>query len=286
MKLKFFQFDRTFKLENAIVLSIILFLFKLVFPFNSSAWWLIPNEILVILTFYFVADYLQEIIKEKKYNPLSVVLNAGILNAVIFLVLSALRPIIYSVFEGLTRENFMYSIATTFYCFIFIWALAYIFSVFSILFFLRQKKNPKFYFNTLIVFLIATSISNSINFLAPELDYIQPALMVVTILLITINSIRIPWIAFLTKKEKIQLILIATILVILFSVNISLSTSGNPSNRILIEFSPSLHQFLIMMMIYGAIFFGVIFFTTSIPSAYCSSLRQKSSGSFIAYKPE
>jgi phosphoserine phosphatase RsbU/P len=283
MKLKFFQFDRTFKLENAIALSIILFLFKLVFPYNNTAWWLIPNEILVVLTFYFVADYLQEIIKEKKYSPLSIVLNAGILNAIIFLVLSALRPIIYSIFEGLTRENFMYSIATTFYCFIFIWALAYIFSVFSILFFLRQKKNPKFYYNTLIVFLIATSLSNSINFLSPELDYIQPALMVVTILLITINSIRIPWIAFLTKKEKIQLIFIATILVILFIVNISLSTSGNPSNKILIEFSPSLHQFLIMMMIYGAIFFGVIFFTTlfHLPTAAVYDRKAQEASSLI-----
>jgi serine phosphatase RsbU (regulator of sigma subunit) len=283
MKLKFFQFDRTFKLENALVLSVILFLFKIVFPYSNSVFWLVPNELLIILTFYFITVYLLEFINNKKYTPLSIVLNAGILNAVIFLVLSALRPIIYSVFEGLTRENFMYSISTTFYCFIFISTLAYIFAVFTILFFLRQKKNPRFYFNTLIVFLIATSISNSLNFLLPQLDYIQPALMVVTILLMTINSIRIPWIAFLTKKEKIQLIFISIILVVLFILNISLSTSGNPGNRILIEFSPSLHQFLIMMMIYGAIFFGIIFFTTlfHLPTAAVYDRKAQEASSLI-----
>ena len=283
MKIKFFQFNRAFKLQNALAWSILLFLFKLVFPFTSTIWWLVPNEFLVICTFYFAAVYLLEIFKEKNYTPLSIILNAGILNAVIFLVLSALRPIIFSVFEGLTRENFMYSIAQTFYSFIFISALAYIFSVFTILFFLRQKKNPGFYFNTLVVFLAATSISNSLIFLYPKLDYIQPALMVVAILLIAINSIRIPWIAFLTKKEKVQLIFISVILVVLFVLNISLASSGNPSNRILIEFSPSLHQFLIMMMIYGAIFFGVIFFTTlfHLPTAAVYDRKAQEASSLI-----
>ena len=283
MKIKFLKFNRSLKLQNALALSILLFLFKLVFPFSSTIWWLVPNELLVICTFYLITVYIHEIINEKNYTPLSIVLNAGILNALIFLVLSALRPIIFSVFEDLTRENFMYSIAQTFYCFIFITALAYIFSVFTILFFLRQKKNPRFYFNTLVVFLAATSLSNSLNFLYPKLDYIQPALMVVTILLITINSIRIPWIAFLTKKEKIQLIFISVILVVLFILNISLAASGNPSNRILIEFSPSLHQFLIMMMIYGAIFFGVIFFTTlfHLPTAAVYDRKVQEASSLI-----
>ena len=119
MKIKFLKFNRSLKLQNALALSILLFLFKLVFPFSSTIWWLVPNELLVICTFYLITVYIHEIINEKNYTPLSIVLNAGILNALIFLVLSALRPIIFSVFEDLTRENFMYSIAQTFYYFIF-----------------------------------------------------------------------------------------------------------------------------------------------------------------------
>ena len=283
MKFNIFRFDRTYKLENALAFSVILFLFKLVFPFGSNLFWIIPNEILVLFTFYFVTVYLLEFIRTKNYKPLSIVLNAGILNAIIFFVLSALRPIIFMIFEGLTRENFMYAIASTFYNFIFITVLAYIFAVFTVLSFLRQKKSPKFYFNTLVAFLCITSLSNNINFLDPSVDYIQPALMVVTIILITINSIRIPWIAFLTKKEKIQLIIFSTILAVLFGVNIVLCASDNPANKLLIEFSPSLHQFLILMMIYGAIFFGIIFFTTlfHLPTAAAFDRKAQEASSLI-----
>jgi len=283
MKFNLLRFDRTYKLENAIAFSVILFLFKLILPYGNNLWWLIPNEALVFCTFYFVTVYLLDFLKSKNYKPLSIVLNAGILNAIIFFVLSALRPIIYNIFEGLTRDNFMYSIASMFYNFIFIMVLGYIFAVFTVLFFLRQKKNPKFYFNTLVAFLILTSLSNNINFLDPKVDYIQPALMVVTILLISINSIRIPWIAFLTKKEKIQLIIISTILTVLFIVNIVLCASDNPANKLLIEFSPSLHQFLILMMIYGANFFGIIFFTTlfHLPTAAAFDRKAQEASSLI-----
>ncbi len=283
MKFNLFRFDRTYKLENAIAFSVILFLFKLILPYGNTLWWLIPNEVLVFCTYYFVTVYLLEFIRSKNYKPLSIVLNAGILSAILFFVLSSLRPIIYKVFEGLTRDNFMYSIASTFYNFIFIMALGYIFAVFTVLFFLRQKKNPKFYFNTLVAFLILTSLSNNINFLNPKIDYIQPALMVVTILLISINSIRIPWIAFLTKKEKIQLIIISTVLTILFIVNIVLCASDNPGNKLLIEFSPSLHQFLMLMMIYGANFFGIIFFTTlfHLPTAAAFDRKAQEASSLI-----
>ncbi|RJP71858.1 MAG: hypothetical protein C4539_04390 [Ignavibacteriales bacterium] len=283
MKFNLFRFDRTYKLENAIAFSVILFLYKLILPYGNTLWWLIPNEALVFCTYYFVTVYLLEFIRSKNYKPLSIVLNAGILSAIIFFVLSSLRPIIYKVFEGLTRDNFMYSIASTFYNFIFIMTLGYIFAVFTVLFFLRQKKNPKFYFNTLVAFLILTSLSNNINFLDPKIDYIQPALMVVTILLISINSIRIPWIAFLTKKEKIQLIIISTVLTVLFIVNIVLCASDNPGNKLLVEFSPSLHQYLMLMMIYGANFFGIIFFTTlfHLPTAAAFDRKAQEASSLI-----
>lgn len=86
--------------------------------------------------------------------------------------------------------------------------------------------------------------------------------MVVTILLISINSLRISWIAFLTKKEKLYLLIISVVLSILFGINIGLSSRSEFSSEILIQFSPALHMFLTLMMIYGAVFFGIVFFTT------------------------
>lgn len=262
MKLNFLQFNRKRKLEKAITLSVVLFLYKLIFPYNTTFIPLIINEVIVISTFYFIVLYTLEFVENKKYSPLSLILNAGILNAIIFFVLAVVTLGLNTIFEGMTTENFMYSIASTFYSFIFMAATAYIYSVFRTLFFLRQKRNPRFYFNTMVFFLFLTSISNNLVFLNPDVDYIQSAFLVVTILLIAINSIRVPWIAFLVKKEKIYLLVISVVLAVLFSVNIGLSSSANASNKVLLLFSPALYQFVNLLMIYGAIFFGIIFFIT------------------------
>lgn len=283
MRFTFLQFNRKRKLEKAITLSVVLFLYKLLFPYNTTLIPLLINEAILISTFYFITLYTLEFVENKKYSPLSLIMNAGILNAIIFLVLAGIAPLIRGMFEGLTPENFMYSIASTFYSYIFIAAAAYIFSVFRTLFFLRQKRNPRFYFNTMIFFFLLTSLSQNFVFLYPNMDYIQSAFLVVTILLITVNSIRIPWIAFLIKKEKVYLLIISVVLAILFIVNIGLSSSTNATNKVLLLFSPSLYQFLNLLMIYGAIFFGVIFFTTlfHLPTAEAFDRKAQEASSLI-----
>ncbi|MDP4193473.1 MAG: SpoIIE family protein phosphatase [Bacteroidota bacterium] len=264
MKLNFFSFDNNRKLENAISFSIILFLFRLVFPddMGFSPIMVVINEALVVLTFYVITLYVTEFIEEKKYPPLSLILNAGILNAFIFFVLAVIAALFAGIFSESNYANFFYSIASILYSLIFIAALSYIFSVFKRLFFLKQKKGNILYFNSMIGFLLATSASATLNFLTPSFDFINNAFKVVTILLIILNSIRISWIAFLTKKEKIYLLVISIILSILFGVNAGLSSNPSLTNKTLTEFSPALHQFLEMMMIYGSIFFGIVFFTT------------------------
>jgi len=283
MKSNFLQFSRKRKLEKAITLSVILFLYKLISPYNTTLIPLLINEVIVISTFYFITLYTLEFVGNKKYSPLSLILNAGILNAIIFFVLAVITLGLNAIFEGLTAENFMYSIASTFYAYIFMAALAYIFSVFRTLFFLRQKRNPRFYFNTMIFFFLLTSVSNNFIFLYPDVDYIKSAFLVVTILLIAVNSIRVPWIAFLIKKEKIYLLIISIVLSVLFAVNIGLSSSANASNKVLLMFSPSLYQFLNLLMIYGAIFFGIIFFTTlfHLPTAEAFDRKAQEASSLI-----
>ncbi|MGE5399220.1 MAG: SpoIIE family protein phosphatase [Ignavibacteriales bacterium] len=264
MKIKLFPLDSARKLQNAVVFSVILFLFRLVFPDNLgfSPVVVTINEILVLLAFYSVTLYVLEFIQEKKYSPLSIILNAGILTAFIFFVLSVLPSVFSELFGEAGNTNFMLTIASCFYSFLFISALAYIFSVFRTLFFLKQKRNPGFYFNTMLFFMLMTSVANIIEFLNSSVTYLKPAFLVVSILLMTFNSIRISWIAFLVKKEKIYLLIISIVLSILFGVNIGLSSQSNLTNQILLQFSPSLHQFLTLMMIYGTVFFGIVFFTT------------------------
>jgi serine phosphatase RsbU (regulator of sigma subunit) len=262
---KLFHWSSTRKLQNAMTFSVILFLFRLVFPDNLSysPFFVALSEALVILTFYSITLYIIDFIEEKKHSPLSVILNAGILNALIFFVLSVISPVFNELFGSNSNGGFIYSIAAIFLAFLFIVALSYNFSVFRSLFFLKQKRNPSFYFNTMTGFFLACSLASTVSFLHVEFGDFKTALLVVSILLITINSIRTSWIAFLTKKEKKYLLIISVVLSILFGVNIGLSNSGNLFvTQALTEFSPALHEFLVLMMSYGCIYFSVVFFTT------------------------
>ncbi|HEX2865812.1 MAG TPA: GAF domain-containing SpoIIE family protein phosphatase [Ignavibacteriales bacterium] len=263
---KLFGWSSTRKLQNAMTFSVILFLFRLVFPDNLSfnPLFVSLSEVLLLLAFYFITLYVLDFIQEKKHSPLSIILNAGILNALIFFILSVISPVFNDIFgRAGNNGNFLYSLAAIFLSFLFIVAMAYNFSVFRTLFFLKQKRNPSFYFNTMTGFFIAASLAGTISFLHVELSDFKTALFIVSLLLITLNSIRTSWIAFLTKKEKMYLLIISVVMSILFGINIGLSNSGNLFvTQALTQFSPALHEFLVLMMSYGCIYFSVVFFTT------------------------
>jgi serine phosphatase RsbU (regulator of sigma subunit) len=81
-----------------------------------------------------------------------------------------------------------------------------------------------------------------------------------------INSLRISWIAFFTKKEKITLLFLSVVITVLFIVNAN--NTGNDSLASL-SYSKSFDVFISLILIYGAIYFSVLFFTTlfHIPTA-------------------
>jgi len=155
-----------------------------------------------------------------------------------------------------------------FYVFIVLSSVAYIFLAFKELFYLKQKRNVNTYFNTMIIFFILASVSTLLNDL-PGLLYIKNTFLIISILLIIINSIRISWIAFIIKKEKIYLLILSVIIGVLFLVNLINSNENSVHMLLLKSFSPSLEQFSHIIMIYGVIYFSVLFFTTlfHIPTA-------------------
>lgn len=252
---------RTRGLENAILVFILLFLFNLVFPQHDSTLLFICNEVLVFLTVLFSYNYVHGFLNSKVDSPLSLVLNAGILAALIYFIISVVNALLGSPEKssGIGFFNSLFSILLTF---VFIGAIVYIFSTFRELFFLRQKKDPSTYFNTMLVFFALSYFSNVFLAFDPILDYPKNAFYVVTIVLIFLNSLRVSWIAFLTKRQKYYLLIISIVLSILFGVNYAIVIDNNIMRKILYTFSPGLHTFINLLMIYGTINFGVIFFTT------------------------
>ncbi|MDQ7818317.1 MAG: PP2C family protein-serine/threonine phosphatase [Melioribacteraceae bacterium] len=250
-------------LENAIIVSILLFLFNLVFPEHDSLLLSLINEVLVFLVLFFVFSYVQPFLSTKTDSPLTLVLNAGILAALIFAIISISNSLFGSFTEEGARLNIFNSLFSIILIFVFIATLIYIFASFRELFFLRQKKDPRIYFNTMQVFFAFTFFSNLLFKIDKNFDYPYEAFYVVSIVLISLNSLRVSWIAFLVKKQKLYLLIISTILSLLFAFNFGLLLSEtNTIRQIIVSFSPGLYTIFSLTMIYGVIYFGVIFFTT------------------------
>ncbi len=258
------------KFQTFLGLAAVLFLFRIFFYSADSLFWVIINELLVGLTFVSLYFYLLDLIHSKIVDPLALVMNVGIINALIFFLFTFSSVILGSLISKAESSNINHSLLYNLISFVFsmfiLASAATIFLAFRELYFYRQKKNVSTYFNTMIVFFALASLS---SFLSHDLKYLKDTFFIISVLLILINSIRISWIAFIVKKEKISLLVLSVIISILFFVNLVKSSNDNLYVQMLTAFSPSLNLFLKIVMTYGAIYFSILFFTTlfHIPTA-------------------
>jgi serine phosphatase RsbU (regulator of sigma subunit) len=270
-------------LENAIAAAVLLFLFNLVFPQHDSFIPYLVNEFLVLFTIYFSYNYLKGLLSGKTDVPISIILNTGILSALMFFIISISNNLFGNSFHKNYDLSFFNSLFSLLVVFIFLGSAVYIFTTFRELFFQRQKKDPQTYFNTMLFFFGLAFFSNALMEIDKSLDYPKDAFFVVSIILIVFNSIRVAWIAFLPKKQKYYLLIISIILSVLFSLNYAQITGSNYSKQMFFMFSPGLHTLLSLLMIYGIIYFIVIFFTTlfHLPTAEAFDSKADELSSFM-----
>ena len=285
MKVNILQGSHSKKLENAIFISVLLFIYKIIFPISDTLPLLIINELLILLSVFAWVNYVSEFINPKLRKPISLIINTGILNALVFFIISISSWLFSEAENSITNSNVIYVLFSTIIVFVFIGSLAYIFSVYKNLCFHRQKKDPTFYFNTMVVFFLLTAITASFfnpNKSLEELrltldsnsDIIDNALFFITISLIFANSLRVAWIAFLNKKQKISLLVISIVISILSWVNFV--TLSSNEFAVIRNFSPALEELLSLVMIYGAIYYTVIFFTTLFHLPTAEAIDRKS----------
>jgi len=120
----------------------------------------------------------------------------------------------------------------------------------------------------MLVFFVLDSLTSQ-YFGTNEWSFISDTFMILSFLLILLNSLRISWIAFIVKKEKIALLVISIVIAVLFIVNLNNSGDATIHGKMLSSISPSLKEFTDIIMLYAAIYFSVLFFTTlfHIPTA-------------------
>ena len=285
MNLGMIKIKRNIKLQAFSVFIALLFLFKMFLPSINSFPLNILNEILVIASIILLVLYFIDLLKAKRINPLSLVMNVGIVTAIIFFLISFSSTIINGLFsnvnERVNNPDLVFGIITFIYSFIILASLAYIFLAFKEFFFLNKKQNANTYFNTMVAFIILSLLT---AFLGNnhDLSFIKNTFFIVSILLIIINSLRISWIAFVVKREKLIILFLSIVIAILFTVNLINNSDKEIHHRILMQFSPALNQFFSIIMLYGITYFTILFFTTlfHIPTAEAFDRKAQEVNSF------
>lgn len=272
LQLDLFNFTGKVRVQIFLVVLAVLLSIKLFFVTSGTLSLTILNEVLVLFIFYSVIANLFNVIGEKTHSPISLVSSLIIL-LLVNLVFFNITELILDVFklngDKIWEESpTLLKIVPFVFNVLLIFSMSYIFIVYRMLFFLQQKKNLNIYFNALILFFI---LSAGTAFIDSNSDYefIKITFTVNAIILIVINSVRISWIAFLTKKQKKQLIWLSVSLVFILSLVFAYTTSNDFFIRIVKTFAPSISQFFFLLNLYGIIYFSVLFFTTlfHIPTA-------------------
>ena len=271
---------KNLKIQLLLILAAVLFILKLFFSPVESFGLILLNEILVISAVVFLLLSINDFISSGKFNLMSLVMNLGILNAIMFFFITFSDSILNLFYSNLgdkiKNPDLIYTLISFFYVSIFVSSLCYIYLTFRQFYFTRQKHERSIYFNTMTIFFLL-SVSTAFLEKFPGLSYINHTFVIISIILIGINSIRISWIAFLSKKEKVLLLILSVVILTLFILNLVKSGDDTTHYKILNGFSPALNNFLQLMMIYGIAYFSILFFTTlfHIPTAEAYDRKAK-----------
>ena len=230
------------------------------------------SDLLSLLLLISLTLYLIKILGRKNPHPSALVLNIGIICAFIFLVIlfaeNILNVQIQSISKKLVNQGIFENLVNTFYGLLFLGISSYWFASLKELYFYKQYRIKNTYFIAMTLFIGLSAISNFL-FRGEEYEFIYNTFFIISVILISFNSIKISWIAFISKKEKISLLILSIIISSLFILNLLNNGRTDFNGAVLMSFSPTVYQFFNLMLLYGGIYFTVLFFTTlfHIPTA-------------------
>ena len=125
----------------------------------------------------------------------------------------------------------------------------------------NRKKGTQRNFLILVALILATAAS-SVTLRPLDSGVLMSIVFVVAIVAALANSFRLPWIVFLTKREKIIGLVYAFFLFMGFLVVNILMAQSTLIGRSLLYYSYPLKQFVLLTTILGNIYFGMAFIST------------------------
>lgn len=140
----------------------------------------------------------------------------------------------------------------------------------------RKKGTQRNFWILLIFFFLASATTLNLRPLEPSVY--TTVFFVLSVAMIIINSFRLSWIAYLSRREKIYAMLYALLAFFAFmAINILLSISDRPFlSKALLYFSYPLHTFVQLTSLFGAVYFGMSFISTlfHLPTAEAFDRKQ------------
>ncbi len=127
--------------------------------------------------------------------------------------------------------------------------------------YLRRRKGTRRWFAFFLVFLLVTIVA-TLNLRPMETSTWNLVFFGLTVCLMVVNSFRQTWIVYLSRKEKISIIIygfLGLLTFALFDVQVSQMTLLNKS---LLYYSYGLREFVLVMGIFGTLYIGMMFIST------------------------
>jgi serine phosphatase RsbU (regulator of sigma subunit) len=250
------------KLEKFLGSLFILVIFKILFPIVENSFLIVLNDLLIYSTLALSFIYFSEIVNTKNDNPIALVLNVGILSAILFF-FTTLSSALFDKIENIEEVNgVLYTLVSVIISHGFLLSSLIVLATLQLFYSLKQKRISRNYFNYLLIAIVLASFSSTISGLNASLQFIEKSFFIVAIVLIVFNSFRVSWIAFQTRKEKIFLLFLSIIMSALFGLNFAMFSETNIIEQIVFHFSPGARILYTLIMLYGNIYFGIVFFTT------------------------
>jgi len=200
---------------NFIFLIILFLLLKITFLFKENFVISFTGDLILIPIVYSFVKHLIRFQEKKKFSQIQLLL--GFIKFEIFFILFSetslyiLSPILKDLKGLLVKPTIFIGLISGFYTFVYLLFISIILAILTILFFTRQKKNIERYYKTTIFLLILGSLSSHFQkyFDASFLEYTFGSLSVVFFILMSYLN---KWVIYLSRKEKIKVIIICNIL--------------------------------------------------------------------------
>lgn len=264
------------RLELLVLSLVALLVYKFFYPTINHSLFALANDLLIYITVFFGFYYTTELSRKKISNPIALVLNIGLLNAILFF-LTASSSVLFDKIENIGEiSNVFYTVTSIIIFLVYVSFATYILSSIRELGFFRQKKPSEKNFNLLLIILVFASISATLAYIYDELKFVEKTFYVVSLILIAFNSFKVSWIAFLAKRQKLFLLLLSSIMSGLFVLNLVMFSESNVIQQVIFNFSTGVHVYFQLIMVFGCIYFGVIFFTTLFHLPTAGAFDQKS----------